>query len=104
MAKFSDQFNEEQLINEFKEVVSDAEALLKATANTGGEKLAEIRAKAEESISIVRESIFDAESSIMLKSKVLAKATDVYVHENPWRSIGLAASVGMVIGLLVGRR
>ncbi len=33
MEKLSDQFNKDQLINEFKVVVADAEALLKATAN-----------------------------------------------------------------------
>ena len=52
MDKFADQFNKDHLINEFKVVVADAEALLKATANTGGEKLAEIRAKTQDSLGI----------------------------------------------------
>ncbi|RYF36345.1 MAG: DUF883 family protein, partial [Comamonadaceae bacterium] len=32
------------------------------------------------------------------------RAADVYVHENPWRAIGLAAGAGLVIGLLISRR
>jgi len=30
--------------------------------------------------------------------------TDEYVHEHPWRSVGVAAGVGLIIGLLIGRR
>ena len=104
MNKFSDQFNKDQLINEFKEVVSDAEALLKATANTSGEKIAEVRAKAEKSLNIAKAKLADAQDEMLAKKKAAAKVTDVYVHENPWRSIGFAASVGVVIGLLIGRR
>jgi ElaB/YqjD/DUF883 family membrane-anchored ribosome-binding protein len=99
-----DQFNKNQLINDFKVVVADAEALLKATANTGGEKLVELRAKAEESLSIAKARMMDVQDEVLAKTKEAAKATDEYVHENPWHSIGIAASVGIVIGLLIGRR
>ena len=99
MEKLSD-----QLINEFKVVVADAEALLKATANTGDHKLAELRTKAEESLGIAKESIMDIQTEVVAKTKAAAKATDVYVHENPWRSIGFAASVGVIVGLLISRR
>lgn len=104
MDKFADQFNKDHLINEFNAVVADAEALLKATANTGGEKLAEVRAKTQESLSVAKAKLLHAQIEVLARSKAAAKATDVYVHENPWRSIGLAASIGAVVGLLVGRR
>jgi ElaB/YqjD/DUF883 family membrane-anchored ribosome-binding protein len=96
--------NKEQLITDFKVVVADAEALLKATVNVGGEKVAEIRAKAEESLGIAKARMADAQSAMLAKTKEAAKATDAYVHENPWRSVGVAASIGVVIGLLIGRR
>jgi len=96
--------NKDQFVNDFKVVVADAEALLKATVNTGGEKVAEIRAKAEESLGIAKARMAEAQSAVVAKTKEAAKATDVYVHENPWRSVGFAASIGVVIGLLIGRR
>ena len=96
--------NKEQLITDFKVAVADAEALLKATVNVGGEKVAEIRAKAEESLGIAKARMADAQSAMLAKTKEAAKATDAYVHENPWRSVGVAASIGVVIGLLIGRR
>jgi ElaB/YqjD/DUF883 family membrane-anchored ribosome-binding protein len=46
----------------------------------------------------------EAQAALLVKTKAAAKATDAYVHENPWRAVGAAAGVGLVIGLLVGRR
>jgi len=99
MEKLSD-----DVIADFKEVVADTEALLKATANQSGEKLAEVRAKAEESIRIVKDRMAVAQAELLVRTKAAAKATDVYVHENPWKAIGVAAGFSLVIGLLLGRR
>jgi len=99
MEKLSD-----DVIADFKEVVADTEALLKATANQGGEKLAEVRAKAEESLRVVKDRMAEAQAELLVKTKAAAKATDVYVHENPWKAIGVAAGFSLVIGLLLGRR
>jgi ElaB/YqjD/DUF883 family membrane-anchored ribosome-binding protein len=104
MEKLTFEVTKEQLIDDFKVVVADAEALLKATANQGGEKLAEVRAKAEESLRVAKHKMAEAQAALLVKTKAAAKATDVYVHENPWRSVGVAAGVGLVIGLLIGRR
>jgi ElaB/YqjD/DUF883 family membrane-anchored ribosome-binding protein len=104
MEKLLDQFDKDQLIKEFKEVVADAEALLLATANTGDSKLVELRTKAQESLNIAKERILDIQSEVFAKTKAAAKATDEYVHENPWRSIGFATSLGVVVGLLISRR
>ncbi len=94
----------EQLINDFKVVVSDAEALLKATAGQGGEAMATMRAKVVESLAAAKAKMSDAEAALLVRTKAAAKATDEYVHVHPWQAIGIAASVGMVIGLLIGRR
>lgn len=98
------EITKEQLITDFKVVVADAEALLKATANQGGKELAEVRAKAEESLRVAKTRMAEAQAALLVRTKAAAKATDVYVHENPWKAIGAGAGVGLVIGLLIGRR
>lgn len=100
---FSD-VTKEQLIADFKVVVADAEALIKATANQGGEALANLRTKTEESLAVAKSKMADAQEILLEKSKAAAKVTDEYVHENPWKAIGVSAGVGLVIGLLIGRR
>lgn len=104
MEKLFDEAAKEQLIADFRVVVADAEALLKATANQGGEKLAEVRARAEESLKVAKARMEEAQAALLVKTKAAARATDAYVHNNPWQAIGAAAGVGVVIGLLIGRR
>ncbi len=104
MENISDDVTSDQLIADFKVVVADAEALLKATANQGGEKLAEVRAKAEESLRVVKARMAEAQAVMIAKTRAAAKATDVYVHDNPWQAIGVAAGLGLAIGWLIGRR
>jgi len=104
MEKLSDEVTKEQLIADFKTVVADAEALLKATANHGGDELAEVRAKAEESLRVVKARMAESQAELLVKTKEAVKATDAYVHENPWKAVGVAVGVGLVVGLLSGRR
>jgi len=104
MQNLSDTVTSEQLAADFKVVVADAEALLKATANQGDAKLAEVRAKVEESLKVVKARAAETQAALLARTKEAAKATDAYVHENPWKAIGAAAGVGLVIGLLIGRR
>jgi ElaB/YqjD/DUF883 family membrane-anchored ribosome-binding protein len=44
------------------------------------------------------------QQAAVAKAKAAGHATDEFVHENPWKSIGIAAGVGMLLGLLVSRR
>jgi ElaB/YqjD/DUF883 family membrane-anchored ribosome-binding protein len=104
MERSFDEVTSEQLITDFKVVVADAEALLKATADQGGEKIAEVRAKAEESLRVVKARLAQAQEALIIKTRAAAKATDAYVHENPWKAIGTAAGLGLLIGWLMGRR
>lgn len=104
METVNDQYNQSQIVNEFKAVVADAEALLKATANIGDDKLAELRVKAEETLRNAKQRMMEIQSDLVANTKAAAQATDEYVHENPWRSIGLATSLGVVVGLLISRR
>jgi ElaB/YqjD/DUF883 family membrane-anchored ribosome-binding protein len=104
MYKVFDEVAKEQLIADFKTVVSDAEALLKATANHGGEELAGVRSRAEESIMAMKAKMVDEQAAVLAFSKDAAKAADVYVHMYPWTAVGVAAGVGLVVGLLSSRR
>lgn len=94
----------EKLISDFKVVVADAEALLKASAGQGGEALAAVRTRVEESLAAAKEKMSDAEAELLMKTRAAAKATDEYVHDHPWNAVGVAAGVGLLIGLLISRR
>jgi ElaB/YqjD/DUF883 family membrane-anchored ribosome-binding protein len=98
-----DDVSKEQLIADFKTVVADAEALLKATVNHGGDELAAVRGKAEESIMAMKAKLADEQAAVVAFSRDAAKAADVYVHLYPWTAVGVAAGVGLLVGLLSSR-
>jgi ElaB/YqjD/DUF883 family membrane-anchored ribosome-binding protein len=93
-----------ELVAEFKTVIADAEALIKATANHGGEKVDQLRSQAEASLASAKDKIEDLHEDLIDKGREAVKATDDYVQENPWKAVGIAAGIGLVIGLLVSRR
>ena len=95
--------SEKKLNEDFNEAIVDVEALLEATANIGGERLAEVRSKAEKSIQIAKANIGGSKAAIFARAKAVTTETDVFVHDNPWKSIGFAVSVGAIIGMLIGR-
>jgi ElaB/YqjD/DUF883 family membrane-anchored ribosome-binding protein len=78
--------------------------LLRATAGQAGDKVAELRHKLQDNLAHARASLADAQAAAIEKAKAVGRATDDYVHENPWKSVGIAAGVGFVVGLLIGRR
>ena len=96
--------SKEKLMEDLKVVVTDAEELLKATASQTGERIAAARAKAEESLRVARVRLADAQAALVEKTKIAAKATDEYVHENPWKAVGIAAVAGLLLGALISRR
>jgi ElaB/YqjD/DUF883 family membrane-anchored ribosome-binding protein len=94
----------EKLVSDFKVVVADAEEILRATAGQAGEKMADLRAKLQDHLASARHSLAEAQAAVVERTKQVARATDDYVHDNPWRSIGIAAGIGFIIGMLIGRR
>jgi ElaB/YqjD/DUF883 family membrane-anchored ribosome-binding protein len=96
--------SKDKLIADMKLVVADAEELLRATANQAGEKVTELRGKVQDHLASARASLAEAQVAVVDKAKQVGHVTDDYVQDNPWRSVGIAAGVGLLVGLLIGRR
>jgi len=94
----------DKLIADVRLVIADAEELLRATAGQAGEKMADIRAKAQDRIAGAKIRLAELETVVVDKAKLAGRAADDYVHDNPWRSVGIAAGIGFIAGLLIGRR
>ena len=98
----------DKLIEDFKAVMHDAEELLKATENQTGDKIAAVRTRTEESLREARRKLSEMEGDLVEQvnttAKAAARTTDQLVHDNPWQSVALAAAVGLMLGMLTGRR
>lgn len=103
-ATHEDQVDSAHLISDFKALMADAEALIKATAHHEEGPLSTIRSKALDTLNNARESLSSAEGVLTEKAKVVAETADDYVHRNPWGAVGAAAGLGLLIGLLIRGR
>lgn len=94
----------EKLVSDMKVVISDAEEILRATAGAAGEKMGEMREKIEARLRDAKMRLADAEVAFVDKAKAACNATDDFVHERPWQAVGVAAALGLALGVLIGRR
>jgi ElaB/YqjD/DUF883 family membrane-anchored ribosome-binding protein len=94
----------EKLVQDLKLVIADAEDLLRATASQAGEKVVAAREKFEDSVRRTKVKLADVEEVVLDKGKQAARVTDEFVRDNPWKAVGIAAGVGLIIGMLISRR
>ena len=95
---------QEKLVSDIKSVISAAEEMLSDTADQSGDKISQLRARVKARLGDARERLVDAEAALRHNTKVAARAADDYVHESPWTAVGVAAAVGLLVGLIIGRR
>ena len=87
-----------------KTLVKDAQTLLTAAAALTGEKAEELRGRGMQMLDVAMGKASQAQGQAMVKGKELAQTADVYVKDNPWRTIAAAASVGLLVGVILGRK
>jgi ElaB/YqjD/DUF883 family membrane-anchored ribosome-binding protein len=93
-----------KLMADLRVVVADAEELLKLTAGEMGEGASQLRERLQERLVQAKEGLIDLQGSATETAKAAGRAADDYVHDHPWRSVAIGAGVGLIIGLLMGRR
>jgi ElaB/YqjD/DUF883 family membrane-anchored ribosome-binding protein len=94
----------DKLVDEFSAVLAEAEEMLKRAATETGDKARDLRSQVETKLLRAKLSLQELEGRAVDQAKVAARATDDYVHDNPWQAVGVAAAIGLLVGLLVSRR
>ena len=92
--------NMEKLVAELKILSRDAEAVLQATAGQAGEKMSELRSRLSTALDSAKATCHRIEEKAVAGAKVADKA----IREHPYESVGVAFGVGLLVGVLVGRR
>ena len=95
-----DEVSAEKLAADLKLVISDAEALLRATVGQAGETAAAARARMQESLESAKLKL----GPLAEEAAEQVRAADGYVRANPWQAVGIAALAGIALGMLIGRR
>ena len=102
MSRSSSETMKQKLLADFHAVVTEADQLLKLVTEEGGDKASALRIKLEKNLNATKARLRSLENAVMEKTKATARATDEYVHENPWQTVGIAAGLSVVLGVVIG--
>jgi ElaB/YqjD/DUF883 family membrane-anchored ribosome-binding protein len=86
-----------QIAEDLRALVSDAEALLRSTTNTGG---ADVQERAQATLQDLRARLSALEDTVRSR----ARDVDSYVRDNPWQAVAAAGGIALLLGLIMGRR
>lgn len=96
--------DKEKLMSDLRTVINDAGELLRMTADHAGESAEGVRARVTDRLNQAVNELDHLQHAAVAQAKAAGHAADEFVHENPWKSVGVAAGLGLVIGLLISRR
>lgn len=97
-------FHSHTLERDLKAVVQSLEALLESSAENAGDAMTDVRKSIEARLQQARTTLATLEKHAARQARIAARNADRYVHDNPWQTLGIAAGIGVLIGLLLGRR
>ena len=96
--------HKDKLMGDLRVAIAEAEELLRMTADQAGEGAADVRSRIQARMNQAKAELVHLQEAAVAKAKAAGHAADELVHDNPWKSIGIAAGIGLVMGLLVSRR
>jgi len=93
----TEMFDAGKLAEELRSLVSDAEALLRASTSADG---AQMQEHAEATLRDLRARLSGLEEQVTARARDL----DSYVRGNPWQAVAVTGGVALLLGLIMGRR
>jgi len=88
-------------INAFIENVED---LTHALKDVDTPEIARVKAKVKIALAAAKSALADGAAQVRTQARQVTKTTDTYVRDNPWQVVGIAAVIGLAIGILASRR
>ncbi|QBK04585.1 DUF883 domain-containing protein [Hylemonella gracilis] len=86
------------------QAIEDAEELLRMTASEAGDGVSAARDRIHQRLVSARAKLSELQDAALDQVKAASAATDEFVHQNPWASIGIGAALGLLAGLVIARR
>lgn len=90
--------------SQLQKFFDDVEELLRRVSSMGDAEISTLRKRVESSIDHARDAARQGAGAAWDTTRSAAKATDGYVHDNPWTAIGVTAAAGLLVGALLSRK
>jgi ElaB/YqjD/DUF883 family membrane-anchored ribosome-binding protein len=95
---------DDDLGEEIGNLVEAMEEVFAAASADSGEKISELKGQAEATARKAKAQLSTLEKRAVAKARKIAADSDDYVHDNPWAAIGIGAGLGLLLGLVMGRK
>jgi ElaB/YqjD/DUF883 family membrane-anchored ribosome-binding protein len=92
------------LIDDFNALLNEVDTLLQRASSAPGAVADNLQVEVQAKLLAAKERLQALEGPAVDAAKAVKQATEDYVHHNPWQSIGIAAAVGFLAGVLLSRR
>lgn len=96
--------SKEKLAADFRMVMDDIDALMKATTDRAEGDIQTLRSRIRDRLDSAKDRAASVQEEAVVRAKEAARVTDDFVHDHPWEIVGAAAALGLAIGVLIGRR
>lgn len=100
----------ERLMSELKTAIDAAEGWLQQDDSehngnaTAGKAATAAQTQFKETLNTARQDLQQLQHSLQERGRSAAQSAGAYVQENPWKSVGLGAALGVIVGLLIARK
>jgi len=88
-------------LNNFIENVEDLTHALKDVETP---EIARVKAKVKIALAAAKSALSDGAAQVKHQARQATKTTDTYVRDNPWQVVGIAAIIGLAVGIIATRR
>ncbi|WWP00948.1 MAG: hypothetical protein V6014_01855 [Candidatus Dasytiphilus stammeri] len=99
--------NDNQLTNlrtKLKNLVTTLEDILNNANLENPSEIENLRNKAKNILDEARECLGDSSEHIMQQTREVAGVANDFLHEKPWAGVGIGATLGLIVGLILMRR
>jgi ElaB/YqjD/DUF883 family membrane-anchored ribosome-binding protein len=90
--------------HEVGNLIADVQELLSRLVHIADPEIARVRTKVEGALSTAKQALADGNERVQRQAKTAVAAGDLYVRDNPWQAVGIAAAAGLIVGVLIARR
>ncbi len=84
--------------------LSEAEFMLGQVGKASGEMASGLLSQVEDRLLSAVGAVQGLQQDAVDRARAAGRVADDYVSDNPWRMVGVAAALGLLVGVLVGRR
>lgn len=93
-----------RLRRDLDHVVAQVQDLVHRVGDSGADTVNGLRDRMSQAATVARDRWTLMDGAVRDNARYAARATDQFVHDNPWRAIGVGAALGLLLGYLASRR